>query len=55
MAILIICGLVGMVILTYEAMRTVLIAYPPNKVMYATVLGCLIFAAFICYIIRLSI
>ena len=55
LAILIICGLVGMVILTYEAMRTVLIAYPPNKVMYATVLGCLIFAAFICYIIRLSI
>lgn len=55
LAILIICGLVGMVILTYEALRTVLIAYPPNKVMYATILGFLIVGAVICYMIRLSI
>lgn len=54
LAIMIICGLVGMVILTYEALRTILVSYPSGKVMYATVLGYLIFAAIICYIIRLS-
>lgn len=55
LAILIICGIIGMVVLTYEALRTEWIAHSPGRVMYAMLLGCFVFTAIICYIFRLSL
>lgn len=55
LAILIVCGLIGTVIATYEALRTEWISYPPGKVLYTMLLGCFIFTTFICYIFRLSL
>lgn len=55
LAILIICGIIGMAVLTYEALRTEWISHSPGRVMYAMLLGCFVFAAIICYIFRLSL
>lgn len=55
LVILIICGVIGMVVLTYEALRTEWIAHSPGRVMYAMLLGCFVFTAIICYIFRLSL
>ena len=54
LAILVICGLIGMVILTYEALRTEWISYSSGRTMYSMMLGMFVFTAIICYIIRLS-
>lgn len=55
LAILVICGMIGMVVLTYEALRTEWISLSPGKVMYSMLLGCFVFTAVICYIFRLSL
>lgn len=54
LAILVICGIIGMVILTYEALRTEWISFSTGRTMYSMMLGMFIFTAIICYIIRLS-
>lgn len=54
LAILIICGLIGAIVLTYEALRTEWISYSSGRVMYSMMLGMFVFTSIICYIIRLS-
>ena len=55
LAILVICGFIGSVVLTYESLKTEWISYPPGKVMYSMMLGYFAFTAIICYLIRILI
>ena len=55
LAILVVCGLIGMLVLTYEALRSEWISLSPGRVMYAMMLGCFVFVSVICYLIRISL
>lgn len=54
LAIMVLIGLVSMIILTYEALKTEWISFSNSRVFYMTILGLFIFTSIICYIIRLS-
>lgn len=55
LAILVICGVIGSVVLTYESLKTEWVSYPPCKVMYSMMLGYFAFTSIICYLIRILI
>lgn len=55
LAILVICGIIGSVVLTYESLKTEWISYPPGKVMYSMMLGYFAFTSIICYLIKIFI
>lgn len=54
LAILLLCGLVSLVVLTYEALRTEWINKSPGTVMYSMMVGFFVFLTVICYLIRIS-
>lgn len=54
LAILILCGLISLVVLTYEALRTEWINKSPGTVMYSMMAGFFVFLTVICYLIRIS-
>ncbi len=49
--VLLICGAMTVVVLTYEALRTEWISRSPGKVMYAMILGYFVFFAIVCHLI----
>lgn len=54
LAILLLCGMVSLVVLTYEALRTEWINKSPGTVMYSMMVGFFVFLTIICYLIRIS-
>ena len=52
--ILLLCGWVGWVTLTYEALKAEWYSKTPDKVAYAMLLGLFVFFTIVCYLIRLS-
>lgn len=54
-AILLTTGLVSLVILTYEVLRSMWISYSASKVMYSMMLGYMVFFIILMYLIRISV
>lgn len=54
-AILLVTGLVSLVILTYEVLRSMWISYSTSKVMYSMMLGYMVFLTILMYLIRMSV
>ncbi len=52
--ILLLCGAVSWIVLTYEALKSEWISKPAGKIMYAMMLGFYVFFSMVCYLIRLS-
>lgn len=54
LAIMIICGIIAMLALTYEALKAQWVSYSSTKILYSMMLGFFIIVSIICYIIRLA-
>lgn len=54
-AILLVTGLVSLVILTYEVLRSMWISHSTSKVMYSMMLGYMVFLIIFMYLIRVSV
>ncbi len=51
LVLLLLCGVVTVMVLTYEALKTEWIMYPPTKVMYAMILGYFVFFSILIHLI----
>ncbi|MCC8169267.1 MAG: hypothetical protein LIO59_02675 [Oscillospiraceae bacterium] len=54
LVILLLCGLISLIVLTYEALCTEWITKSPGSVMYAMMAGFFVFLSIVCYLIRVS-
>lgn len=54
LAIMIICGIIAMIALTYEALKAQWISFSSTKIIYSMMLGFFIIVSIICYIVRIA-
>ncbi len=49
--VMLLCGIVSVIVLTYEALKTEWISRPPSQVMYAMILGYFVFFVIVCHLL----